>query len=99
MARISFQRASFMKMSIWYYTKESGNSITGYLSLERIDEGTIPEGWYMYDIREGDYDEPATIENHVMVDYFGTFLTSQKLDIPEEGYLSIRDWYIDTEEK
>lgn len=97
--RISFQKATFMKTTIWYYAGETGNSITGYLSFERIDEDTIPEGWNAYDIREGDYDQPSTIENHVMVDYFGTLLTSQKLDILEEGYLSIRDWDIDTEEK
>lgn len=49
----------------------------GYFSESRIDKSTIPDGWYVYEIRGSDYDyeRPTTIENRVIVNFCGSFIT------------------------
>ena len=43
----------------------------------RVDRESIPEGYYAYDIRGCDDDPiyPATVENHVLVNFAGTIIT------------------------
>lgn len=45
----------------------------------RIDPGTIPEGWFCYDLRGNDYDpgRPVTIEPGVVVNHAGTILAPE----------------------
>ena len=66
----------------------------------RVDRESIPEGYYAYDLRGCDDDPgyPATVENHVMVNFTGTVITRTPIELPENGYicLSDDDWgYVD----
>lgn len=69
---------------------------------ERVDRSSVPDGYYAYDIRGTDDDgggTPATIESRVMVNFHGTVITRQPLEIPAEGYISLadKDWgYVDS---
>ena len=59
----------------------------GYFADIRIDRKTVPEGWYVYDIRHSDDDgmEVAEIKNgYIWANHFGTFMTQTKLPLAEE---------------
>ena len=66
--------------------------ILGHMALYtdlRVDRNTIPEKMYCYDLRHGDDDGyPAALEESVLVNYFGTVLMTDKLEL-EKGYLSV----------
>ena len=49
----------------------------------RVDRDTIPEGYIMYEIRHSDEDwgEPIEIALGVLVNFFGTLLTKEALDL------------------
>ena len=56
----------------------------GYYAAIRIDRKTVPEGWYVYDIRHSDDDgaEVAELKNgYIWVNHFGTFMTQTKLPL------------------
>lgn len=93
MAAITFQEVmehpDYMKIFLNEETE-----IEGYFSNIRVDRSTMPEGWYAYDIREDDETgDPGTLEeNYVYVNHFGTFLTQEKLNLPNEGSSPGRQW-------
>lgn len=66
--------------------------ILGHMALFtelRVDRATVPEGMYCYDLRNGDDNGfPAALEESVLVNYFGTVLMSDKLEL-EKGCLSV----------
>ena len=47
----------------------------------RVDEHTVPAGWYVYEIRTDDDGKglPATIEEHVLVNFGGSLLSHGKI--------------------
>lgn len=49
----------------------------------RIDRETIPEGYFMYEVRHDDNDwgEPVEIGRWVMVNFFGTLLTKEQFTL------------------
>ena len=49
----------------------------------RIDRETIPEGYFMYEIRHDDDDwgEPVEIGRWIMVNFFGTLLTKERFTL------------------
>jgi hypothetical protein len=55
----------------------------------RIKRDTVPEGYYVYDLRHDDEDwgEVATIEKRVVVNHYGTVITPFEIELPPEGYL------------
>ncbi len=63
--------------------------ISGYFTNLRVDRGSVPEGWYAYDIRHGDSGALCTIEEHVLVNHAGTFLTKKPVKLNEDGYRSL----------
>ena len=65
----------------------------GYFSNIRIDRKSVPEGWYVYDIRDCDSDgEPCEIKNgYIMVNHFGTFSTQNPLPLDEGESLNAYD--------
>lgn len=70
-------------------------SVKGYLYEE--DHFTDPqsaEGLHRYSIRHKDDDmgEPRTIENSVIVNWFGWFFTETDLNLDGKEYLRIVDW-------
>lgn len=58
----------------------------------RIDRGTVPEGWYAYDLRGSNHDpgEPVTVEPKVGVNHAGTILIHEPVTIPKAGYRSLK---------
>ena len=64
----------------------------GLFTNSRIDRGTVPEGWYAYDLRGSDYDpgEPVTVEPKVGVNHAGTILTHEPVTIPKDGFRRLR---------
>ena len=77
------------------------NGMGALMTYERVDRNTIPEGYYAYDVRGTDDDgggTPASIENHVFVNFYGTLITREPLNIPESGFIPLEDgkWgYVD----
>jgi hypothetical protein len=54
------------------------------------DKSSIPDGMYCYDLRHGDDDSfPSAVENSVAVNYYGTILTTEKLNFGTEDFLPI----------
>lgn len=80
------------------FTLKSGVRITGPVSEYRVDHNTDTEGKYLYDIRHTDEDwcDPATVEDNVVVNWFGTIITFSPIDLGPDKYLEIKDyWYED----
>ena len=54
----------------------------------RVKAASIPEGLHRYEIRhEGG--EPCQITRGILVDPYGTLLTSDPIQLPADGYLAI----------
>ena len=54
----------------------------------RVKAASIPEGLHRYEIRhEGG--EPCQITRGILVDHYGTLLTSDPIQLPADGYLAI----------
>ena len=63
--------------------------VRGYMSIGRVDRAIVPEGWYAYDVREGDSGYPCTVEEKVVVNHYGTFLCQKPVKIGAKGYRSL----------
>lgn len=56
----------------------------------------IPEGYpYVYYARHGsdDWTIPLTIEKFVQVDYFGTIFSKHPIDLGDDGFLNIWNFF------
>ena len=67
----------------------------------RIDKNSIPEGLYCYKLRHGDDNAYlAALEQSVRVNYFGTVLMADKLEIEQDGFMELSyDEFSFTDEK
>lgn len=69
----------------------------------RVDNNTVPEGVFCYALRHGDDDSyPATLENSVRVNYFGSVLLTEEITLDEMKMRSVdcEDfWYTGEEMK
>lgn len=79
---------------------EDGTKISGLLSEFRVYQQADTESKYLYDIRHTDEDwcEPATLEKRVMVNWFGTLIVDEPIEILESdnsAYLEITDYGYD----
>lgn len=67
----------------------------------RLERNTVPVGFYLYEVRHDDdgIGDPVQIARGILVNHWGTILTTEPIDIPEDGYLDIdpeKDWdYLD----
>ena len=57
----------------------------------RFDRENLPEGLYCYDLREGDSGNAATVEPSVTVNHFGSILTTQPIEMPEQGRIELTE--------
>lgn len=59
----------------------------------RIDDATIPDGLFRYELRGSDDDPgiPAAVELKVAVNHAGTIITAKPLVIPEEGFIPLTE--------
>ena len=53
----------------------------------RVEQATVPKGWYRYEIRGSDYDpgEFCTIEQRVIVNHAGTILSPEEISLCDDG--------------
>ena len=63
----------------------------------RLNWNTVPEGMYLYEVRHDDYGkgDPVQIGKGVLVNFWGSILTCEPLDLEEDGRLDIdpeQDW-------
>ena len=61
------------------------------VSNGHFDRENLPEGLYCYDLREGDSGYAATIEPSVTVNHFGSILTTQPIEMPEQGRIELTE--------
>mgnify|MGYP006872979055 FL=1 len=74
-----------------------GRAVAGLLLERRVSAEERKLRKYRYQIRhsDDDWDEPATLEKGVVVNFFGNVLTDEpvrELESGEEGYLEIEDF-------
>lgn len=75
------------------------NDIPVLFSDYPILNDTLPEGVYAYDLRGDDTLKYfATIETSVWVNYAGTILTMQPVEMNEDGYCNIHEYGFDDED-
>ena len=62
----------------------------GVFTELRVGKSTIPKGVNCYELRYGDDDSyPATLEENVRVNYYGAVLMTDKIELGQEGYISL----------
>ena len=54
----------------------------------RIDRSSLQKGVYMYELSHSDEDwgKPVEINNRVLVNFYGTVLSTEKIEIPNERF-------------
>lgn len=63
---------------------------TGYFTEMRVDRETVPEGMFCYELRHGDDDSfPASMEENVRMNYFGTVILTEELALGEGNALRL----------
>lgn len=55
----------------------------------RVDRKTLPDGVYRYEIRE-ESGVPCQLAKGIMVDHYGTLITTDPIQLPADGYLSFQ---------
>lgn len=61
----------------------------GVFTESRVDRTTVPNDWYAYDIRTTDSGNLNVLENIVVVNHGGTFLTKTPVKMNVNGYRSL----------
>lgn len=72
-------------------------------SMFRLERTTVPKNLYMYEVRHSDYDDavPVEIKKDVLVNFWGTLISSRPLQMHERDCSYIRpndDWGFTGEE-
>ena len=72
----------------------------GLFTCLRVDRNTVPEGWYMYEVRHDDecQGEPVEIALWVMVNHWGTLLVKEPFDLEKSQITNNAYLYIDPKE-
>lgn len=86
--------------TVEYDTPDGTRTVTGLLSEERVNHTKDLEGKYLHDIRHSDNDfcDPATIENQVTVNWFGTLILNEPFTFPKgQDYVDIVDYSFEDE--
>ena len=55
----------------------------------RVDRATLPDGFYLYELRHADEDwgDPCQLAKSILVNFYGSVLTLQPFQLPSHGYL------------
>lgn len=82
------------KWELCGFRNNEGNEYEGLFSDLRIDRSSVPEGWYCYEIRHDDEDQGywAEIGTSVMVNFWGTLLTTEQLLAPGQKFCEVADY-------
>jgi hypothetical protein len=63
------------------------NGVTGYFNDLRIDRNTVPANFHFWELADGDSDgTPCRYKPSILVNFFGTFITTDNLPIDEPEY-------------
>jgi hypothetical protein len=70
--------------------------IRGYFNDVRIDRTTVPEGFHIWELADGDCDgTPCRYKPGILVNFYGTFITTGKMPVDEpeweEGFIHSDD--------
>lgn len=78
---------------IWEKVEVLGKE--GLFTELRIDRSTVPEGWFMYEVRHDDnsWGDPVQIALGVLVNHFGTLLMKEELRL--EASMNTYNAYLD----
>ena len=62
--------------------------VPGLFTVERVRRSELPNGIYAYDMQTSpeDWSQPCLLACHITVEHYGTVLTGQRIDLPENGY-------------
>lgn len=79
------------------YTQIVVKGIPSLFTEMRVVRDSVPEGFYLYEVRCDDdgLGDPSQIGSCVIVNFLGTLLASEELELPCSGYLDIdpeSDW-------
>lgn len=82
-------------------------TIRGYKALftnERIKLDTVPDGWYLYEVRHDDECQgiPCEIAKGILVNFWGSLLRHDELpEVEKKGFLCIseEEWIDDAAEE
>lgn len=93
---ITFQEA-LQENQAFIVAPDTNREVRGFFTNCRVNKETIPDDWYVYDIRHGDEGGFCTIEKRVVVNHAGTFLCKNpvKLDVfenPHDEFLNLVEW-------
>ena len=55
-------------------------------TMMRIDRQSVPPGLFVYDIRNGDNGNPATLEKNVLVNHYGTVILNRPIALTRGDY-------------
>jgi hypothetical protein len=55
------------------------NENEGFFTGLRVDQKTVPTGWYLYEIRHTETGAFLSLEPNVIVNHMGTFLTQKEI--------------------
>ena len=88
MARYSAREERWVPMEI--------RGVHGYFCDLRIDRATVPNRFDFWELADGDSDgEPCRYKFGILVNFFGTFITTGRLPVDDmeygEGYISSED--------
>lgn len=73
---------------------DTEDEVVGYFSKIRVDWKTVPEGWYIYEIRSNGYGYFKYLEpKHITVNYAGTFLSKKPLNLKNREYYRLKSEY------
>lgn len=62
--------------------------VQGLFTVERVRRSALPNGIYAYDMQTSpeDWSQPCLLACHITVEHYGTVLTGQRINLPENGY-------------
>lgn len=63
------------------YEKMDILGVEGVFTSIRIDENSLPEGFYKYSLREGGDEFIGEISKNIMVNHAGDFITKEQIDL------------------
>lgn len=62
----------------------------------RVDRSTVPPSMFLYEVRHADEDwgDPCQLSRGILVNFYGSVLTSEPMELSERGYLDFdnKDW-------
>lgn len=74
MARLNARELEWEKFEVF--------GIEGLFVDLRVDKNTVPDGYFMYEVRhcDDDWGEPCEVANWILVNFFGTLLVNRPLE-------------------